>query len=130
MPTAFKRHLEEQFGRDVFVTSLTGSSVLVYPLPVWTEIETKISTLAQSHPSVQKYRRNTSYFGQECSMDPQGRVLIPTVLRDFHGDLSGEVCVLGNYDHLVIWRRDQIERSITEEPFTDEDFKSLAELGL
>lgn len=130
IPTVFKRHLEEQYGCDVYVTSISGKNILIYPLAKWEEIESKIATFSRTHPSVMKFKQRTSYFGQECGMDAQGRVRVPSILRDYHGSLTGEVAVLGNYDHLVAWRRDEIQHALEEEPFTDEDFEALASLGV
>jgi len=39
IPTDFRRAIEERYGPDLFVTSIAGDSALLYPLPVWEEIE-------------------------------------------------------------------------------------------
>ena len=39
----FRRTLEERYGRDLFVTSVTGDSAIVYPLPVWELFEERSS---------------------------------------------------------------------------------------
>ena len=129
LPTAFKRYIDEQYGREVFVTSLRGHTALVYPIQAWEKVEDKLISLSQSHPIIERYRRNTSFFGQQSAMDPQGRVLIPATLREHHEKLCGEVYVLGNIDHLIVAPRDQMVTSVHDDPFTDEDAKVLAELG-
>ena len=42
LPTAFRRDLEQRYGREVFITSIRGESVPVYPLSVWEEIEDRL----------------------------------------------------------------------------------------
>ena len=37
--TPFAPLLEGKYGRELFLTSLTGESVRIYPMPVWLEIE-------------------------------------------------------------------------------------------
>jgi MraZ protein len=35
-------------------------------------------------------------------LDKQGRISLPTYLREFAG-LNGEVTVIGNFDHIELW---------------------------
>ena len=42
IPTAFRTFIEDQHGREVYVTSVRGDSVRIYPMPVWLEIEHKL----------------------------------------------------------------------------------------
>ena len=37
VPNAFRAVIQKDHGPDVFVTSLTGQSVRIYPMPVWLE---------------------------------------------------------------------------------------------
>ena len=39
VPTIFRGVIQDQQGRDVFVTSLTGECVRIYPMTAWLEIE-------------------------------------------------------------------------------------------
>ena len=48
LPTAFRRDLEQSYGREIFVTSIRGESVLIYPLTVWQEIEDRLMALPSS----------------------------------------------------------------------------------
>ena len=40
--TPFASLLESKYGRELFLTSLTGEYVRIYPMPVWLEIEQKL----------------------------------------------------------------------------------------
>jgi MraZ protein len=51
VPNAFRSQLESKYGRDLFLTSLTGEYVRVYPLPVWLEIEQRLGAMPSTHPS-------------------------------------------------------------------------------
>ena len=51
VPATFRGVIQDLHGADVFVTSLTGESVRIYPMPVWREIERKLSNMASTHPS-------------------------------------------------------------------------------
>ena len=39
LPNAFKAVVEDQHGAGVYVTSVTGDSVRIYPMPVWLAVE-------------------------------------------------------------------------------------------
>ena len=129
VPTDFRRALEERFGPDFFVTSVTGEKALVYPLPVWEEIEGKLSQLPATDPIRQRYLERVSYFGAQLRLDGQGRLLMPPVLRE-RAAMAGEVIVSAQLDHLEIWNRERFEARLAERPFTDDDFAALAERGI
>ncbi len=129
VPTDFRRVLEERYGPDFFVTSVTGEKALVYPLPVWEEIEGKLSQLPATDPVRQRFLERINYFGAQLRLDGQGRLLLPTVLRE-RAAMTGEVIVSAQLDHLEIWNRERFERRLAEQPFTDDDFRALAERGI
>jgi len=39
VPNTFRQQIEEAFGPDMFVTSLHGREVMLYPLPIWRALE-------------------------------------------------------------------------------------------
>lgn len=129
VPTDFRRALEERWGPDFFVTSVTGEKALVYPLSVWEEIEAKLSTLPATDPVRQRFLERVSYFGAQLRLDGQGRLLIQPLLRERAG-MAGEVIVSAQLDHLEIWNRERFEKRLVDQPFTDDDFQALAERGI
>jgi len=129
VPTDFRRVLEERYGQEFFVTSLTGEKALVYPLPVWEEIEAKLAALPATDPVRQKFLERASYFGAQLRLDGQGRLLMPPILRE-RAAMTGEVVVSALLDHLEIWNRERFEQRLAQHPFTDDDFRALAERGI
>ena len=129
VPTDFRRFIEERYGPDLFVTSILGDSALLYPLPVWEEIEGRLQAMPSTERTKARYLERVSYFGQQVGMDPQGRVLIPQILRESAG-MNGDVVVSAQLDHLVVWNRDRFVARLSEQPFTEDDFRALAERGI
>jgi len=129
VPTAFRSLLEAKYGRELFITSLTGEYVRVYPLPVWLECEEKLGRAPSIHPAKLKYLDRINYFGQTAELDAQGRVLIPVRLRE-SATMVGEVDVLGQYNYLDVWNHDRFLIKMQREPLTDDDLRSLAEFGI
>ena len=129
VPSAFRAVIQQEHGRDLYVTSLTGDSVRIYPMPVWLEIESRIAKMPPSYPARMKLLDRVNFFGQVSELDPQGRVLIQPRLRD-SAQMTGEVDVLGHQDFLEVWNHDRFIAKLAGDPFTDEDAKALADFGI
>src|SRR4249919_1309501 len=129
IPSVFRSHIEESWGSDFYVTSLSGESVLIYPLPIWQEIEERLAKLPTLNPTKKKFLDRTNYYGQLTSMDKSGRVLIPTLLRESAG-MTGEVAVLGNLNHVEVWNNERFLVKLKEHTFNDDDNETLANLGI
>ena len=71
-----------------------------------------------------------NFFGQVATLDKQGRIVIPQLLRE-SAAMAGEVSVLGLQNQLAVWNLKRLqERLFKKEPFTDEDGRLLAEYGI
>jgi len=51
VPNAFRTLLEGKYGRELFITSVTGESVRIYPMPVWLDAEQKLGAMPSSNPA-------------------------------------------------------------------------------
>ncbi len=129
VPNAFRSLLEGKYGRELFLTSLTGEYVRIYPMPVWLEIEQKLGAMASTHPARLRFLDRVNYFGSPAELDVQGRVLIPVRLRDA-ATMAGDVDVLGQYNYLDVWNHDRFLTKLQREPFTDDDARALSEHGI
>jgi len=129
VPNSFRSALESKYGRDLFLTSLTGEYVRVYPMPVWLDIEERLGRVPSTHPSKERFLDRVNYFGQEAELDAQGRVLIPVRLRDA-ATMIGDVDVLGVYNYLDVWNHDRFLTKLQRDAYTDDDARALSEFGI
>lgn len=129
VPNAFKSLLESKYGRELFLTSLSGESVRIYPMPVWLEIEEKLGRMPSTHPSRLRFLDRVNYFGQVGEIDTQGRVLIPLRLRDA-ATMAGDVDVLGQFNCLDVWNHDRFLTKLQRDAYTDDDARALSEFGI
>jgi MraZ protein len=129
VPTGFRSALEAKYGRDLFVTSLTGEYVRIYPMPVWLDVEQRLGAMPSTHPSRLRFLDRVNYYGDLGELDAQGRVLIPVRLRDA-ATMTGDVDVLGQFNYLDVWNHDRFLAKLQREPFTEDDAKALAEFGI
>lgn len=129
IPNAFRSLIEERHGTELFVTSLTGDYVRIYPMAVWTGLEEKLAKMPSTHPARVKFFNRVNYYGQTAELDSQGRVIIHPRLRE-SAVMSGEVDVFGQYDFLDVWNHERFVAKLQREPYTDDDAKALAEFGI
>ena len=129
VPNVFRSLLESKYGRELFLTSLTGEFVRLYPMPVWVEIEEKLGRMPSTHPSRLRFLDRVNFYGQAVELDTQGRVLIPARLRETAA-IAGDVDVLGQYNYLDTWNHDRLQAKLQRDPYTDDDAKALSEFGI
>ena len=130
VPNGFRTVIEQQYGSELFVTSVTGEYVRLYPMPVWLEIERRLAEVPSTNPSKLRFLDRVNFFGQSAAMDRQGRVVLPQLLRE-SAAMTGEVSVLGLQNHLAVWNQKRLqERLFKKEPFTEEDGRALSGFGI
>lgn len=129
IPAAFRTLIEEKYGSSLFVTSITGESVRIYPMPVWTRLEKRLAKVPSTHPSRRRFFDRVNYYGQPADFDKQGRVLVHGRVREAAG-MVGEVDVFGQYDHLEVWNHRRFVAGLKGDPYTDEDARALSDLGI
>ncbi len=129
VPSEFKRVIDEKYALRFYITSLDGKVAQIYPFEEWERIEQKLASLSTFNPTKKKFLNRVNYYGQVVEMDAQGRLLIPQILRE-SAHLRGEVAVTGNLTYLEARNLEAFRKEIEEQPFTDEDTKTLDELGI
>lgn len=113
IPARYRDRLTETCNGQLVVTIDRGYYLLVYPLPIWEEIEAKLVNLPSLHPQVRELQRLLVGHATEVGMDSHGRVLLPAELREF-ARLDRDVVLLGLMNKFELWdktawdaRRDQ-----------------------
>jgi MraZ protein len=129
IPNGFRTFIESQFGVELFVTSIDGERVLLYPMARWVEIERKLAALPSTSPAKVRFLEQVNFYGQVVTLDKQGRAVMPQMLRVSAG-MAGDVSVLGMQDHLEVWNQKRLLERFKKQPFTEDDAKALAEHGI
>jgi MraZ protein len=124
IPTGFRRIIEEKYGLDCFITSFEGERAMIFPLAVWFDFQARLAKVPSTSQAKAKLLERVNYFGQIGTIDAQGRLLVPSILRSVAG-IAEDVVVIGNQDHLIVWNEERIGRRMTDEPLTPDDYKEL-----
>lgn len=126
IPTVFRAVIQDQHGPDVFITSLMGDCVRIYPMPVWLEIERKLLEMPSGHPARGKFLDRVNYYGATGELDSQGRIVIPPHLRE-SASMAGDVRVFGRLDHIEVWNEERFVQKLQRENWTTDDGLGIAE---
>ena len=125
VPSVFRAPIEETFGPEFFLTSISGVDVLIFPMPVWNALEEKLAAMPAIHRAKAKFQERFNTYGQVARMDAQGRLLVPSLLREVSA-LEGDALVLGQTDHLKLVDRTKHLKNLRTVTITDEDYDELA----
>ena len=124
IPSAFRKHLESAYGGALFITAMTDKFLQIYPIPVWEDIEQRVSALGAMHPLKRKFLTRANRFGAEVEMDGQGRILLKSNQRNLTG-IVDDVVLIGCTDHIELWPADSLEDLDGQDGFTTEEFMTL-----
>ncbi len=128
IPEKFRAAIEEEYGKDVFITSLTDEAVQIYPLSVW-ERMTGVAKEGALHlrPDIRRFLLRVNRKGAKHEIDPKGRVLLNQTMRGT-ARLEEEVEVIGLNNHLEVWNGELLDEKLEKKPLTDDDFEKIADL--
>jgi MraZ protein len=119
MPAKFREGLGEKF----VVTKGLDGCLFVYPLEEWKVLETKLRNLPFTKADARAFARFFFSGATECELDKQGRILLPTNLRD-HAQLQKDVFIIGVSSRLEIWSKEVWEDYSSK---TESSYEELAE---
>ena len=86
LPARFRQIVLDHCGGKVVITiDMHERCLLLYPLPEWEEIESRLQSLANMRPSARAIQRLLIGHAADVELDGHGRALIPPTLREFAG---------------------------------------------
>jgi MraZ protein len=75
----------------------------LFPVEEWASLAEKIRALPMTNPNAREFARFMSSGAVDVELDRQGRLLVPSYLREYAGLSEGEVVVVGALNRLEIW---------------------------
>ncbi len=101
IPSRFREVLGEVYDNSLIVTNWR-QSLKAFPFVEWEVLEEKLLTEGRTRPGLDAFVRYVISGVTECTLDKQGRILLPAPLRNDFG-ISKEVVLNGMLDHFEIW---------------------------
>ena len=99
IPAKFRKPIEEKYGKKVFITSLDGEHIQIFPLEEWKEREKIAREMAMNDPNMMRFLIRINMSGIVREIHRWGRVLIHKELRD-NINIKGKVIIEGRKNHL------------------------------
>lgn len=119
IPVKLREHLGERF----VLTRGLDHCLFGYPLQEWQLLEEKLKALPLTKKDARAFTRFLFSGANDCELDKQGRVNIPTPLSNY-ARLEKECVILGVSNRIEIWNK-----PIWEDYFmkSEESFSEIAE---
>ena len=124
IPSKFREALGEEF----VVTKGLDGCLFVYDNKEWAAFEEKLKSLPLTNKDARQFVRFFLAGAAMAEVDKQGRILVPSVLREFAA-LEKEVVLIGVASRVEIWSKERWESSASYEDM-EEIAEHMAELGL
>ncbi len=102
IPATYRDYLRETCGGRVAVTMSVDDCLLIYPINEWRTVETKLVALPNTDRHAQSLKRLLLGHAEECDLDGQGRVLVPSNLRRL-ANLGKRVALVGLGNKFELW---------------------------
>lgn len=110
----------DSLGASFIVTRGLDQCLFVYPREEWTVLEQKLKELPMMKSDARAFTRFFFSGATECELDKQGRINIPSNLRDY-AKLDKDCVVLGVSNRVEVWSKavwegyyEQSEQSFNE----------------
>lgn len=123
VPSKFR----EQLGEEFVITKGFDGCLYGYTHEEWANIEEKFKTVNLTSKDTRKFLRFFFSGAATCEVDKQGRILIPTVLREYAG-LDKDIVTAGVFSRIEIWSKERWAENSYDD--MDEIAENLAELGI
>lgn len=126
IPSKFRDDLGDEF----VITKGLDSCLFIYAQDEWKRVEDKLKTLPLTNRDARAFIRFFFSGASECNLDKQGRILIPSNLRE-HSKLDKEAVIIGVSTRLEIWSKEQWNTYTDEDNLSyDSIAEKMAELGI
>ncbi len=101
--------LREGLGEKFIVTKGFDKCLFVFSLEGWEKFLESLKGLPMSNTDARTFMRFFFAGACECTVDKQGRILLPQNLREY-GELEKEICVIGVATRVEIWDKKKWEK--------------------
>jgi len=98
--------LRDGLGDTFVITRGLENCLFVYPTQEWEQLELKLKELPFTKKDVRAFTRFLLSGAVEAEIDKQGRVLVPSNLREF-ASISKECVIIGVSSRVEIWSKEK-----------------------
>jgi MraZ protein len=122
-PVKFREVLMNRYDDRLIITNF-DKCLIVVPYQEWIGIEERMNSLPMLKKEVNALIRYFISGAEECSIDKQGRILIPQQLREY-AKLEKKIVLAGVLNRVEIWDKERWVEVIKK---SEEDFDNISEV--
>lgn len=115
--------LRDNLGATFILTRGLDQCLFVYPMDQWSILEQKLQALPLMKADARAFTRFFFSGATECEWDKQGRINIPSHLREY-AKLEKECMVIGVQNRVEVWGKEAWEHYFNQSAST---FNEIAE---
>ena len=114
LPKDFRKNLESISSEPPWIT-LFPESLVIFPAPVFKQLEDGLTAIGTIAPEGKGARRLILGSAEACPIDKQGRIMIPTLLREWpRAGLKRDIVFVGVGKYIELWDRELHAASLLE----------------
>ena len=119
IPSKFRDELETNF----YLTRWLDGCLAIFSSDQWSKIHEELSKLPSTKKAARQFTHMLFAKATECTLDNQGRIIIPPVLAK-EANIVKECSIIGVNDHIEIWDKQAWEDYFKE---ANDQFEEVAE---
>lgn len=120
----------EELGGKFILTKGLDNCLFIYSMDEWKILESKLKQLPLTNRDARAFVRFFFSGATECGLDSQGRIRIPTNLRE-HAILEKEATIIGVGTRIEIWSNKEWQEYNNDDNLSyDEIASKMEELGI
>jgi len=129
LPAKYREIFAEKYDNQLVITNWDGY-LIVFPFKEWDVIEEKMSHQSILKKEVRAFNRFFMSAAVHCTLDGQGRVLIPQNLREY-ANLDKDIVLAGMLKNIEIWNRERFDNEMKDTGGNLESYeKCMVDLGI
>ena len=125
IPARYRLHL----ATNAILTRGMDHNLVIYPQETWQSVSNHLNQMSFTDPAARGLRRLLYSGAIELSLDRQGRVLIPSYLREY-ASLDYEALIVGMENFIEIWQPEQWRKALDGVSASLADAETMLNLGL
>jgi MraZ protein len=130
IPVRFRDIIRARYDDQLVLSPREGGCLRAYPLLEWERLEENLKRFTKFNRTVDNFKRLLFSSAHDCTLDGQGRILVPPELRERAG-LKEKVLFVGMMEFFEVWDRETFFEKYTPTDDTisemEEELAKLAE---
>ncbi len=126
MPAKFR----EKLGDSFVMTKGMDNCLFIYSNHEWSNVEEKLKSLPMTSKDARAFVRFFFAGASECELDKQGRMVVPTHLKEY-ARIDKELVIIGVSTRIEIWSREEWNKFNSDANISYEDVaEKMSQLGI